>query len=70
MFLAHSTALKSRRAASSQMFSMPMMLFVVVGGPPHCPVLPGVLPGYRLDGYDELDGYGSARSNIDTKLDR
>lgn len=27
MFLAHSTALKSRRAASSQMFSIPIILF-------------------------------------------
>uniref|UniRef100_A0A0E9TI57 Uncharacterized protein n=1 Tax=Anguilla anguilla TaxID=7936 RepID=A0A0E9TI57_ANGAN len=26
MFLAHSTALKSKRAASSQMFSMPIIL--------------------------------------------
>jgi len=31
MFLAHSTALNSSLAASSQMFSMPMMLFDVGG---------------------------------------
>lgn len=39
IFLAHSTAEKSRRAASSQMFSMPMMLL----GCMHCP--------YREVGY-------------------
>ncbi len=52
IFRDHSTALNSKRAASSQMFSMPMMLF----GCMHWP-------------YREV-GYGSARNNMDIKLDR
>jgi len=72
MFLAHSTALKSSLAANSQMFSMPMML-LDVGGVHGPPTAPGPEPYVvRVDEYGPvaLAGYGSARSSMDTKLER
>jgi len=73
MFLAHSTALNSSLAASSHIFSIPMMFPDDVGGsiedcggPDELDTAQCPLVEYRLI----AGGYGSARSNMETKLDK